>query len=141
MATHTEPAAGSQLLVVIDHQEAKVYRSDVPGAAPERLEPSDPAAHPRDIHPDEWANDRRQPKWRNFYAAIAKTVGGASQILLFGSGTGKSSAMEQLLADLKDRHPDVAAKVIGSVVVDVQHSTENQLLAKAREFYAAHDQR
>ena len=38
--------------------------------------------------------------------------------------------MDQLLADLKDHHPDVA-KVVGSVVVDAHHTTENQLLARA----------
>ena len=38
--------------------------------------------------------------------------------------------MEMLLADLKDHHPDVAAKVIGSVVVDAHHTTEDQLLAR-----------
>ena len=44
--------------------------------------------------------------------------------------------MEMLLADLKAHHHDVAEKIIGSVVVDAHHTTENQLLAKAREFYA-----
>ena len=44
--------------------------------------------------------------------------------------------MEMLLADLKAHHHDVAETIIGSVVVDAHHTTENQLLAKAREFYA-----
>ena len=43
--------------------------------------------------------------------------------------------MEQLLAELKHNHIDLAERVVGSVVVDEQHLTENQLLAKAREFY------
>ena len=33
--------------------------------------------------------------------AIAKTLRGAEQVLLFGSGTGRSSAMVMLHADLK----------------------------------------
>jgi len=44
--------------------------------------------------------------------------------------------MEMLLTDLKAHHADVAEKIIESVVVDAHHTTENQLLAKAREFYA-----
>ena len=40
--------------------------------------------------------------------------------------------MEMLLADLKAHHSDVAARIIGSVVVDAHHTTENQLLAKAQ---------
>jgi hypothetical protein len=61
--------------------------------------------------------------------------------LLFGSGTGRSSAMEQLLADLRDHHPDVAEKVIRSVVIDAHHTTENQLLALARDFYAEYNRK
>lgn len=44
--------------------------------------------------------------------------------------------MEMLLADLKAHHADVAEKIIGSVIVDAHHTTEEQLIAKAREFYA-----
>jgi hypothetical protein len=32
------------------------------------------------------------------------------------------------------RHPDVARHIVGSLAVDEQHLTENQLLARAREF-------
>ena len=49
--------------------------------------------------------------------------------------------MEMLLADLKAHHPDVAEKIIGSVIVDAHHTTEGQLLAKARDFYAEHNQK
>ena len=41
--------------------------------------------------------------------------------------------MEMLVADLKAHPPDVAEKIIGSVVVDANHTTENQLPAKARD--------
>ena len=48
----------------------------------------------------------------------------------------KLPAERQLAADLKAHQTDVAEKIIGSVVVDAHHTTEAQLLAKAREFYA-----
>ncbi len=44
--------------------------------------------------------------------------------------------MEMLIADLKAHHSDVAEKIVGSVVVDAHHTTEDQLLAKARDVYA-----
>jgi hypothetical protein len=84
----------------------------------------------------EWTDGKRQPERKSFYEAIAKTLRGAEQILLFGSGTGRSSAMEMLIADLKAHHSDVAEKIIGSIRVDAHHTTENQLLAKATVFYA-----
>jgi hypothetical protein len=44
--------------------------------------------------------------------------------------------MEELLAQLKQHHGDVAKRVVASIVIDETHLTENQLLAKARDCYA-----
>ena len=44
--------------------------------------------------------------------------------------------MVQLIAELNLHHKDLAARIVGSVVVDEHHLTEDQWLAKAREFYA-----
>lgn len=125
------------MLVVIDHQEARVYHTEIDGAEPVRITPYDPHGYKKHLHSArEWTDGKRQPERKSFYEAIAKTLRGADQVLLFGSGTGRASAMDMLVADLKAHHPDVAGKIIGSVVVDAHHTTENQLLAKAREFYA-----
>ena len=137
MATTEDRAAAPHLLVVIDHQEARVYRTEVSGAVPERITPYDPHGFGRHLHSaHEWTDGKRLPERKSFYEAVAKTLRGAGQVLLFGSGTGRSSAMDMLLADLKAHHPDVAERVVGSVVVDAHHTTEGELLAKAREFYA-----
>ena len=125
------------MLVVIDHQEAMVYRTEVHGSTPVSIAPYDPHGYRKHLHSaHEWTDGKRQPERKGFYEAIAKTLQGAEQVLLFGSGTGRSSAMEMLISDLKAHHSDVADKIIGSVVVDAHHTTENQLLAKARDFYA-----
>ncbi|MCL1473418.1 hypothetical protein [Argonema antarcticum] len=47
--------------------------------------------------------------------------------------------MDYLLAELKENHPDLARRVVGTIVVNEQHMTEDQLLAKARSFYAANE--
>jgi hypothetical protein len=49
--------------------------------------------------------------------------------------------MQMLLADLNAHHPDVAEKIIGSIVVDAHHTTEAQLLAQARKFYAEYERK
>jgi len=142
MATPDERKVAPHLLVVIDHHEARVFRTEIHGAVPVRIEPYDPHGYGRHLHSaHEWTDGKRQPERKSFYEAVAKTLRGAEQVLLFGSGTGRSSAMEQLLADLKDLHPDVAEKIIGSVLIDAHHTTENQLLAKAREFYAEYNRK
>ncbi|WP_335063978.1 hypothetical protein [Nostoc sp.] len=66
----------------------------------------------------------------------ASAVSGTKKILIFGSSTGSSSAMDYLLADLKEHHPDIQERVVGTVVVNEQHMSEDQLLAQARTFYA-----
>ena len=128
------------MLVVIDHHEAKIYRTGQDGAAAKRIRTV------RSLHgasvgilrsDTEETDGKRKPERKSFYESIAKTLRGAESVLIFGCGTGESSAMEQLLADLKKNHKDVAGHVVGSVVVDAHHQTEGQLLAQAREVFAS----
>jgi hypothetical protein len=131
-------AAGTHLLVVIDHREARIYSTEMRGAVPQRIAPYDPFGFGRDLHYNhDDSNGQRKPERKSFYEAVAKTLRGAKQIVLFGTGTGASSAMEQLEADLKAHHHDIAARIIGSAAVDEHHLTENQLLAKAREYFVS----
>jgi hypothetical protein len=131
--------AGTHLLVVIDHREARIYSTELHGSVPQRIAPYDPFGFGRALHYNQDdSNGQRKPEQRSFYEAVAKTLQGAQQILIFGAGTGASSAMEQLLADLKLHHHDIAKQVVGSMAVDEHHLTEDQLLAKARELFVAH---
>ncbi len=132
-------AAGTHLLVVLDHRKASIYRTELHGAIPQEIAPYDPHGFGRQLHyVQDDANGQRKPERKSYYEAIIKTLQGAEQILIFGSATGASSAMTQLLAELKQHHGELAKRVIGSIVVDEQHTTKDQLLAKARGFYAEH---
>ena len=131
-------AEGTHLLVVIDHREARIYQTELHGSVPERIMPYDPDGLHRHLHyVAEENNGQRQPELKAFYEAVAQTLRGAEKVLIFGSSTGSSSAMDHLLVDLKDHHPDLAQKVIGTVIVNEQHMTDDQLLAQAQLFYAA----
>ena len=128
--------AGTHLLVVIDHRQARIYSTELHGSVPQRIAPYDPFGFGRDLHYNQDdSNGQRKPEQKSFYEAVAKTLHGAKQILMFGVGTGASSAMEQLIAQLKRDHHEIAERVIGSVAVDEHHLTEDQLLAKAREMF------
>jgi hypothetical protein len=128
--------AGKHLLVVIDHHEARIYNTEMHGTIPQRIAPYDPFGFGRDLHYNQDdSNGQRKPEQKSFYEAVAKTLHGAEQILMFGAGTGASSAMEQLLLDLKKHHNDLAKRIIGSITVDEHHLSEDQLLAKARELF------
>ena len=121
---------------MIDHRQARVYRTELRGSVPQRITPYDAHGAGRHLHyVEDDSNGQRKPERRSFYEAVAAALAGAEQVLVFGAATGASSAMDQLVAELVRRHADLAKRVVGSVVVDAAHLTEDQLLAAAREFY------
>jgi hypothetical protein len=129
---------GTHLLVVIDHREARIYTTELQGSVPLRITPYDPFGFGRDLHYNQDdSNGQRKPELKSFYEAVTRTLHGAQQVLLFGTGTGASSAMEHLLLEIKKNHKDLARHVVGSIAVDEHHLTEGQLLAKAREFFVS----
>jgi hypothetical protein len=133
-------ADGMHLLVVIDHRQARVYRTELRGSVPERVTPYDPTGLGRHLHEvANHASGKRRPERKSYYEAVAGAVRDADEILVFGAATGASSAMAQLVADLERFHPDVAARVVGTVTVDEHHLTDDQLLAKARDFYSTRE--
>jgi hypothetical protein len=127
----------AQWLVVIDHREARIYRSVVAGAVPQQIRPHVAQDFFQTSNP---ARDSARSPGKtdpgNFYEPVAGVLNGAGEILVFGCGTGKSSEMDQFTAWLKAHRPALADRIIGSRVVDEHHLTEGQLLAKARAIYA-----
>ena len=136
-ATPQPPASdGIHLLVVIDHREARIFKTEVHGSVPQCITPYDPHGSNRYLHHvDKGSDGQRKPELKAFYGSVARTLAGAEKILILGSSTGSSSAMDYLLAELKRNHPEVAKRVVGTVVVNEQHMTNDQLLAEARAFY------
>jgi hypothetical protein len=123
-------------LLVIDHHEARIFRSEMRGAIPLQIlphEPDDYFRHGRDSK--EVSRGKEKPDPNSFFEPIARALNAPGQILIFGAGTGASSEMDQFIAWVKVHHPELARRIIGSLVVDEHHLTEGQLLAKAREFY------
>ncbi len=124
-------------LVVINHHEALVYRSVIHGNVPLQVLPHAPEAFFRHTaHSKDFSRGQEKPDPATFFGPVAAALGAAGKIVVFGSGKGTGSEMEQFIAWAKQHHPALAARIIGSVVIDQHHTTPAQLLAKAREFYA-----
>ena len=85
---------------------------------------------------EEVSRGKEKPDPNSFFEPVAKALQAAGQILIFGTGTGSSSEMDQFITWVKTHHPEMARRIIGSLAVDEQHLTEDQILAKARDFYA-----
>lgn len=110
---------GKHLLVVIDHREGRIFKTELQGTTPERIVPLDPNGSHRHLHNVEKNSDGQvKPELKSFYEAIAHSLGGAEKILIMGSATGSSSAMDHLVEELKKHHGDIAGRIVGTVVVN-----------------------
>ena len=124
-------------LLVINHHEAQIFETEMSGTSPQQILPHAPEDFFRHAHNSkDFARGQEKPDPNSFFAPVARALQAAGRILVFGSGTGTSSEMEQFLLWVKANHPEVARRIIGSLTVDEHHLTREQLLAKAREFYA-----
>jgi hypothetical protein len=136
-STEARGPENTHWLVVIDHRDAQIFRSEMRGSVPENLVPHEPDEFFRHAHNSrDFTRGKEKPDPNSFFGPIAKALRSAGPILIFGTGTGMASEMEQFADWLKDKHADIAKRVIGKVTINEHHLTENQLLAKAREFYS-----
>lgn len=123
-------------VLVIDHREVRIFRSEVGGTNPEQILPHEPDDFFRHAHNSmDFSRGKEKPDPNSFFEPVAKALQAAGQIVILGSGTGMSSEMDQFIAWSKTHHPELAKRIIGSVAVDESHLTQDQLLAKAREFH------
>lgn len=138
-ATETTPEKPAHWLVVINHHEARIYRSAAIGATSQQIRPHAPEDFFRHApHSSDFTRGREKPDPNSFFAPVAGVLQGAGKILLFGSGTGTGNEMDQFALWLKRHHPALAMRIIGTEIIDEHHLTEPQILAKARDFFAKH---
>lgn len=124
-------------LLVIDHHEARLFRSEMQATVPQKIMAQGPDRYFRHAqHSEDFSRGRERPDPNSYFEPVARAMSDPGSILIFGTGTGMGSEMEQFITWLKIHHADAARRIIGSLVVDENHLTESQLLAKAREFYA-----
>lgn len=137
-APKTSPGAGAAVaLLVIDHHEARLFHSEMKGAVPARIVPYEPEGHFRHApHSRDFSRGQEKPDPNSFFEPVAAALRQADQIMIFGSGTGAASEMDQFTLWLKAHRPELARRIVGTAVVDEHHLTEPQLLAKARALYA-----
>ena len=136
----TPPAANGPealWLVVINHHDARIFRSEIHGTVPEQIRPHLTDGADSHVHNfNSFSRGQEKPAPHSFFGPVAEALKEAGQILIFGSGTGTANEMEQFVAWLKLHHPELARRIAGTLNTDSPHPTDAQLLAKARDFYA-----
>lgn len=129
--------AEAHWLLVIDHHEARIFHSEMHGTAPEQILPSGTKEYFRHAYGSkDFTRGEEKPDPNTFFEPVAAALQGAGQILIFGTGKGMSSEMDQFHAWVQIHLPLLAARVIGCLLIDEHHLSSDQLLAKARDFYS-----
>jgi hypothetical protein len=125
------------MLLVIDHHEARLFRSEVNGGIPHQILPHTPNDffwHAQNPENSSKGNETRTVN--DFFKHVAEALQAAGQILIFGTDTSKE--IDRFIAWLNLHCPEIAGRIIGSLVVEVDLLDEGRLLEKAQEFYAHH---
>ncbi len=132
-----DACAHTPCLVIVNHHEDRIFLSSLRGTAAEQVLPHDPDHFLRYApNSKDFARGREKPDTNSFFAPVARALETANQILIFGSGTGTSNDVDQFVVSMHCHQPELARRIVGSLVVDEHHLTDGQLLARARDFYA-----
>ena len=136
-----DAATSTDLLVVVDHHEARLYHLDVRSAdrADHAIKAYDPHHLLHHVSHNDQAREQRQrmPEDHAFYESIAQAVSSAGAIVVIGHGTGRSNAAHQFVEFLHQHHAVTAVKVVGEVVADLSSLTAPQLLDLGRRALTA----
>jgi hypothetical protein len=137
LPTPIEVVPPGRVVVVLDHHTARIFHN-LSGTRAEGLstiEPYDPhhfhhhLLHRKEAH---YRGDH-VPEDASFYEEIAKALVPATQIVLIGHATGKSSALEALVEYLKLHRPDVYRNVVATETPDLSALTAPEVESLAKQ--------
>lgn len=135
-ATTDHDAEPPDLLVVIEHHEARLYHLDIQSAdlVDHVIRPYDPHHVLHHLSHKDQSRERgqRAPEDHNFYERIAEAVVQAGRIVVIGHGDGHSNAAHHLMQSVQQHHPETFQKMVREVVADLSSLTAPQLLALGR---------
>jgi len=128
----------AHLLLVIGRHETRLFRSEIYGGDPTQLLPAkEPAQHlsgdPSDAVKVPADAARSNPEAH--FELVAQALHTTGNILVFGECSTTHREMDRFIEWLKRQYPDLAARIIGSLVLDEDAVDPNRLLEKAQEFH------
>lgn len=123
------------VVAVIDHHGAKLYRVDFAKQRAETIRPYDPHHFLHHLHHRDELRERgqRAPEDLTFYDRIAEALSEVDRIVLLYHGTGLSNASQLLVERLKKYHPGIYARIVMQAEVNTSAMTDGQILAYGRQ--------
>lgn len=132
----TEAADLPDVLVAIEHHEARIYTLDISAAdqANHAIRPYDPHHYLHHLSHKDQPRERgqRASEDPSFYTRISEALRPAGRIVVVGHGHGHSNAGHHLIEYLERHHNDIFQKLSPLVDVDLSKLTSPQLLALGR---------
>jgi hypothetical protein len=138
MHQSAHPIRNKNAVAVIAFHESDIYATDaVPGERPTRIVATDPRGRFHKVrhhagNPSGTYEDDGQEYWR----AITETLAPAAAILVFGHGGGKANASHHWVSYVEKHRPDIAAKLVADVRMDIDHIDKRQVLRLAQRYFA-----
>lgn len=126
-------SAPTDMVVAVDHHEARLFIIEGTAESERRLRPYDPhhflhhLAHKQERE----LRGQREPEEPSYYAEIVAALAPARRIVLLGHGTGNSNAAAHLEQVLRAKRPDIYQRIVATKAVDLSAITEPQVLALA----------
>ena len=122
--------ANFHAVIWIDHQEAHVIRFGRSDAESEIIK----APHVHLHHKEKEVGAGRAPEHPEFYEKVITAAKDSGELLIVGPADAKL----HLVKHIERKHPAMSARVVGVETVD--HPSDGQLLAHARQYFRAADQ-
>jgi hypothetical protein len=128
----------AHLLLIIGHHTARLFRSDIYGGSQHQLLPHD---EPNGSAGSGSVGERTAigtESWDegDFFGRIAQALHRPGRILIFGESSTSQEEMDHFIAGLKWQHPDLANRIVGSLVLEKDQANSAELLAKAQAYHA-----
>lgn len=126
------------VVAVIGFRESDIYPTDAAaGERPTRVVAPDPRGRFHKVrhhagNPSGTYEDDSPAYWQELTEALAP----AGAILVLGHGGGKANASHHWVAYVEKHRPDVAAKLVADVRVDIDHIDHRQVLRLAQVHFA-----
>lgn len=131
----------ARILLVVGSRLARLYTTTHPGSTPVIIKHSDQSGRPVNARTADDSSFARlladNAAFVQAMIAAIRRVQAPSTILVFVDTLTGNQITTQLLAELRSHHPELHSRILGCPGVELQHLSENQVLAAAREFYAA----
>jgi hypothetical protein len=129
----TAEPAERDMLVAVDHHQARLFTIEGTQETTRTLRPYDPHhfLHHLAHRQERELRGQREPEEPSYCSQVAAALAPARRIVVLGHGTGHSNAAAHLEEVLRAKHPEIFKRVVAVRTVDLSAMTEPQTLALA----------